>query len=187
MSGMDAGYVSPAVGRPVGEGLRRARRSAGLSQGEVARRSGVARPNIAAIEGGTRVPSPEMTGRLLDAIRGRTAVQRALHLSPPVLLNIEMARVAAFRILDDPPSARAAMVKRLAVLRARENGGAEHWLNDWAALLDRWDVAEVVGLLLSTDPDDVERRKVSPLDAIVSDEEAAAALERARRVWRATR
>jgi transcriptional regulator with XRE-family HTH domain len=171
----------------VGEGLRAARLAARLSQAEVAHRSGVARSNIAAIESGARSPSPEMTGRLLDAIRGRDGVRSELHLSPPVLLNIELSRVAAFNIMTDPDAARQRMAERLMFLRSADDGGAAYWLNYWDGLLQRWDVGEVVRLLLSTDPDDVESRKVSPISAVISADEEGAALDRAKLVWRATR
>lgn len=45
------------------------RRKAGLSQQELAERSGVAQPNIAAYESGRRRPSPEMVERLRKAAR----------------------------------------------------------------------------------------------------------------------
>jgi uncharacterized protein len=54
-----------------GERVRRAREHAGLSQRELAARSGVPQPNIAAIEAGRRRPQPTTLGRLLDATRSR--------------------------------------------------------------------------------------------------------------------
>ncbi|WP_243874609.1 helix-turn-helix domain-containing protein [Arthrobacter woluwensis] len=47
--------------------IRDIRESAGLSQAELARRSGVAQPNIAAYEAGRRRPSAEMVDRLRAA------------------------------------------------------------------------------------------------------------------------
>lgn len=47
------------------------RRAAGLSQTELASRSGVAQPNIAAYESGRRVPSPTMIERLRAALLPR--------------------------------------------------------------------------------------------------------------------
>ncbi|MCG8654065.1 helix-turn-helix domain-containing protein [Yimella sp. NH-Cas1] len=47
------------------------RAAAGISQAELARRSGVAQPNIAAYETGRRRPSPQMLDRLRDAVRPR--------------------------------------------------------------------------------------------------------------------
>jgi len=49
--------------------VRALREAAGLSQTQLARRSGVAQPNIAAYESGRRSVSPEMLERLLTAAR----------------------------------------------------------------------------------------------------------------------
>lgn len=49
--------------------VRDLREAAGLSQAELARRSGVAQPNIAAYEAGRRGPGPEMLDRLRMAVR----------------------------------------------------------------------------------------------------------------------
>lgn len=49
--------------------IRELREKAGLSQAQLASRSGVAQPNIAAYESGRRKPSPMMIERLKNAIR----------------------------------------------------------------------------------------------------------------------
>lgn len=54
--------------------IRHRRTGAGLTQGELAERSGVRQPNIAAYELGTRVPSAAMVQRLLNAARRRPSV-----------------------------------------------------------------------------------------------------------------
>lgn len=51
------------------ETLRELRVRAGLSQSQLARRSGVAQPNIAAYESGRRNPSATMVDRLRSAMR----------------------------------------------------------------------------------------------------------------------
>ena len=53
----------------MGSALRRLRESAGLSQSQLASRSGVAQPNIAAYEAGRRSPPPAMVERLRLAMR----------------------------------------------------------------------------------------------------------------------
>ena len=175
--------VRARPGEHVGEALRRARLSLGLSQTEVAALANVSRPNLAAIESGSRRPSAAMTERILVAIRGRPK----LRLTPQVLYNIELSRVAAFNLIAAPGTARRDMQRRLEELTKQDDGGSRWWTERWADLLERWDVAEVVALLLSTDPEDVDMRKVSPIDALVSEDEAIEAAVRARAVWRATR
>lgn len=51
------------------EPLRELRERAGLSQAQLALRSGIAQPNIAAYESGRRSPSAAMVGRLRSAMR----------------------------------------------------------------------------------------------------------------------
>ncbi len=53
----------------MGNAVRELRDTAGISQGELARRSGVAQPNIAAYESGRRNASPKMLDRLRAAAR----------------------------------------------------------------------------------------------------------------------
>ncbi|MGO1320608.1 MAG: helix-turn-helix domain-containing protein, partial [Galactobacter sp.] len=56
-------------GSPMENVVRRIRESAGISQAQLARRSGVAQPNIAAYESGARKASPQMVERLTRAAR----------------------------------------------------------------------------------------------------------------------
>lgn len=55
------------------------RQASGLSQAQVAARSGVAQPNIAAYESGRRRASPQMMERLQRALRPRPAETVARH------------------------------------------------------------------------------------------------------------
>ena len=50
------------------------RRQAGLTQSQLAALSGVAQPNIAAYERGTRRPSPKMLARLAEAAKPRPSL-----------------------------------------------------------------------------------------------------------------
>ena len=184
---MDSTVALPEVDEPIGMFLRKQRLAERLTQTQVASRAGVARPNLAAIESGRRAVSPEMAIRLMDAIRGRSARRPVLEMSPPVLLNIELGRIAAGRVARDPEGARFAMSELLTKLKARDDGSSAIWLDDWEAILGRWDLAEVISLLISTDPEAVERRKVSPVSAIITPTERGEAVRAAREFWRATR
>ncbi|MBM4397448.1 MAG: helix-turn-helix transcriptional regulator [Deltaproteobacteria bacterium] len=53
----------------IGQAVRAARLRKKLTQEELGQRSGIARPNIARIEGGRHVPSMETLRRLADALR----------------------------------------------------------------------------------------------------------------------
>ena len=60
-----------------GELIRRARIDAGLTQSELARRSGVSQPSLAQMEGGTRAASDDMLERVLRAADYRPSLPLA--------------------------------------------------------------------------------------------------------------
>lgn len=68
--------------------LRTRRLAAGLTQAELARRVGTARPNIAAYESGAKVPSSELRARLIAALRPRPSEALAGR-------EVDVARIAA--------------------------------------------------------------------------------------------
>lgn len=71
------GDAAPDVSRQPGlqvSEVRSLRLAAGLTQTELAIRSGVAQPNIAAYEGGQRTPSKAMLVRLCNAAKPRPSV-----------------------------------------------------------------------------------------------------------------
>lgn len=78
--------------------VRELRRAAGVSQGELAARSGVAQPNIAAYESGRRRPSPRMIERLRASLRPRPSEAITAHRQEilTVLAQHHMTRVRVF-------------------------------------------------------------------------------------------
>ena len=56
-----------------------ARADAGLTQAALAKRAGVSQPNLAAMESGTRTPSPAMLSRVLRAADYRPSVAVTIH------------------------------------------------------------------------------------------------------------
>ncbi len=60
--------AAPALSGNLGERLRALRLAAGLTQAELARRTGIHRPNIARVEAGRHTPSLETLNRLASAI-----------------------------------------------------------------------------------------------------------------------
>lgn len=63
--------------------IREARRRAGITQAELARRSGISRPTVNAYECGRREPGVEALARLLDAVDLRLAVVRPVRYPDP--------------------------------------------------------------------------------------------------------
>jgi len=73
-------------------------------------------------------------------------------------------------------------------LRSVADGGhSDYWLDRWDELLARRDRKEIISLLLSTDREAVDLRKVSPVRALLSGDEYQQAVGRARELWHAAR
>lgn len=72
----DSGPIAQRYSRgmDVGSRLRASREAAGISQAELARRSGVHQPTISAIERGRRTPRPETFERLMAALARRPSL-----------------------------------------------------------------------------------------------------------------
>ncbi|SFR98555.1 hypothetical protein SAMN04487783_0241 [Agrococcus baldri] len=98
--------------------IRELREAAGLSQTELARRSGIAQPNVAAYESGRRKASAEMLGRLQAAARplphDALAARRAELLQLAAQYGLSNVRVfgSAARLADGPKSDLDILVTR---------------------------------------------------------------------------
>jgi DNA-binding XRE family transcriptional regulator len=66
--GTNGSSALPIDGARLGARLRELRVEAGLTQAELARRTGIHRPNIARVEAGRHTPSLETLARLASAI-----------------------------------------------------------------------------------------------------------------------
>ncbi len=128
------------------------RQAAGCSQAELAARSGVAQPNIAAYETGRRRPSPEMIERLRAALRPRpsVAVRARRHDVLAILADHRMSAPRVFgsagRGTDGPGSDLDLLVD----------------LADDADLLDLIDGAAALEELLGVPVDIVTSRSIGP-------------------------
>jgi transcriptional regulator with XRE-family HTH domain len=171
-------YNECMEGTSRGERVREARVAAGLSQAELARRSGVPQPVISAVESGKRPVSDTCLDKLTWA-----CVPTKLRPTPAELINVEQFRLIAAATVLDPERTRQYMVARLQRMRELQPGASEMWLQFWDQVLQRWDLPEVLRLFLSDSPADMERRKVSPTAGLLSEQELAEAVHRARVRW----
>jgi predicted nucleotidyltransferase/DNA-binding XRE family transcriptional regulator len=90
--------------------VREARRRAGLSQGELARRAGVSQPVVSAYENGRREPGLSMLAKLVEASGHRLRVDLVAEPDPT-------------RGLPDTPMGRRLRRCRRAVIEAAEHRG----------------------------------------------------------------
>jgi len=152
-----------------------------MTQTDAARLAGIDQPNLSAIERGRRIPTPEMAHRIVSAIRGWDPHRFQMSLAN--LVSLEVGREAVSAIVNDPTGSRTAMLRSLQQMAERDDGSSAAWIQRWGAILHRWDVEEVLSLLLSSDTEDLSLRNAAPLDGLVSKTQRAEALARARRVW----
>ena len=103
-----------------------------------------------------------------------------------VALVTERLRRAATLKLADNQEARNAVERRQRELSAKADRSGIVWPDFWDGLVPRWDVAEILPLLLSTRPEAIDMRKTSPVWALLREEEHKAAVARAEALWRAT-
>jgi predicted nucleotidyltransferase len=85
------------VGTPISESLRRRRQEAGLSQRDLALRSGVPQPNIAAYESGRRAPATETLERL-DGVLNVPTFGRLRAVREPIIHAAEARRLSDVRV-----------------------------------------------------------------------------------------
>lgn len=130
----------------------RMRRAAGVSQAELAARSGVAQPNIAAYESGRRHPSPTMIERLRVSLRPRPSEAVAAH-REEILTVLARHRMTGARVFGS-------------VSRGTDGPGSDlDLLVDLAAdgdLLDLIDGAAEIEALIGLSVDVVTSRSVGP-------------------------
>lgn len=100
--------------------IREARKRAGLSQAELARRAGVAQSTVGRVESGLRVPSTDLAERLVRAAGFEVRV--ALGEPDPdtdVLFERALRRTPAQRLADATNAARFVLRGRRSLERAR--------------------------------------------------------------------
>jgi hypothetical protein len=101
--------------------VREARRRAGLSQGQLAERAGVAKSTVGRIESGARVPSTEMVERLVRA----AGLEVSVSLSEPdpgtdTMFERTLRRSPAERLADATRVARFVLRGRREVATASD-------------------------------------------------------------------
>jgi transcriptional regulator with XRE-family HTH domain len=84
-----------------GRAIRQARTSAGLSQTQLARRSGTSQATISAYEHGAKLPTPETLSRVLGAAGRRLiSVPAAAPVYPPAPEELERRSRILSQVLD---------------------------------------------------------------------------------------
>lgn len=133
------------------------RQSSGLTQGELAARSGVAQPNIAAYESGRRRPSKQMLTRLRDATRPRPSEAAATN-RETILRVLAAHRISNPRVFGSASRAADAPGSDLDLLVDTA---------DDADILEIIDCAETLESVLGVPVDIVTARSLDPSHEIM--------------------
>ncbi len=160
--------------------VRAARRTAGLTQAEVAERAGTSQAAVASYEGGRKSPSLPTLVRLATAMDATLSVRfttptdaehaerPAESLSREERRSLWLHRAVAARIQEDPEGALALGRASLDKKRHRDSrGSAEAWWNAWDGLLDG-PLESLLTALCSTSTYASQLRQTAPFPGLLT-------------------
>ena len=148
--------------------LRAARKSAGLTQAELAARVGTSRSRLSAYEGGAVAPSVVLFERLLAAAGAGLSAVSAAPLSKSEAKSVRLHAAIAERVVADPERAVAKAKANLATMRSADTERhAVRWLDEWERLLDG-PLLDLVNALVSTSQEARDLRQSTPFAGVLS-------------------
>lgn len=160
-----------------------------LSTGEVARQLGTSRQHVVdlcergdlqCVRVGThrRIPHSAVHQLLTTAKNGS-------RLTRDQERSLWLHRVVAAELMNNPEATLAKARENLSSWQGthRTDGMSQHWLDEWARMLDRG-VDAVADVLTSRDPRALELRQNSPFAGILDNETRTRVLASFRRHWR---
>ncbi len=152
--------------------IRTLRERAALTQEALARAAGTSQPTIAAYEAGKKSPTLDTVQRLAKAVGFESEVVYHRPLTREDRRSLELHRVIAARVADDPKRFLALARRNLTRMRAHR-GQATQLLREWNVLLDR-PLSALLPVL--TDPGEWARelRHVTPFSDVLSAAERTA-------------
>jgi transcriptional regulator with XRE-family HTH domain len=152
--------------------IRALRETAALTQAALAQAGGTSQPTIAAYEADRKSPTLSTVRRLARALGLEAAVTYHPPMTREERRSLELHRVIAARLRDDPASVVAQARRNLARMGAHADASSQP-LREWSVLLDR-PVSALLPLL--TDPDSWARelRHMTPFAGVLSPTERTA-------------
>jgi transcriptional regulator with XRE-family HTH domain len=152
------------------------RRTAGLTQTELARAAGTSQPTIAAYESGRKSPTLNTLSRI-----ARAAGLEAVVIFPPAMTredrrSLALHRAIADHVETDPVGTVDHARRNLTVMRDR-NPRAIDLLAEWDDILSL-PVGEIVNAMLDTGQRARDLRKVTPFAGVLDTEERTRTYQR---------
>jgi transcriptional regulator with XRE-family HTH domain len=145
------------------------RRTAGLTQAELARAAGTSQPTIAAYESGRKSPTLTTLSRI-----ARAAGLEAVVTFPPAMTredrrSLALHRAIADRLAAEPTSTIDRARHSLSVMRYR-NPRADDLFDEWDDILSR-PVEAIINTMLDTSQRARDLRKVTPFAGVLGPDE----------------
>ncbi|MGN8244930.1 helix-turn-helix domain-containing protein [Cellulomonas soli] len=183
----------------VGAAIRHQRLARGLDQRDLAELAGVSTSALRRLEAGQgstlrttlavlRVLDTPVTlpGVESEPPHGRRRVSGKTHVRPTLerreeKVSLEMHRAVARRLRADGPGVRARAKANLETVSRTVHGPqAQEWVREWSDAL-AGPTGELVDLLVRQDEHGIDMRQVSPFAGVLTEDERAAAIRKARR------
>lgn len=163
--------------------IRDARRAAGVSVRELARRCGVKPATVQSWERSEQDGAIQLSTlrRALSAMQLRLVIDVEPRFARrEQRLSFEFHRVVLDKLLKSPDSTIASAAERLPRLKAAVRGElGQGWMREWEALIEARDLHGLGAVMTGSDQRSIDMRQVSPFDAVLDREERAQAMERA--------
>jgi transcriptional regulator with XRE-family HTH domain len=145
------------------------RRTAGLTQAELARAAGTSQPTIAAYESGRKSPTLNTLARI-----ARSAGLEAVVIFPPAMTredrrSLALHRAIAHHLAADPAGTVDRARHNLSVMQDR-NPRADDLLDEWYGILSH-PVEAIINAMLDTSQRARDLRKVTPFAGVLGPEE----------------
>jgi len=154
--------------------LQQALRAAGISQSELARRSGVPQGRISDYVNRKFEPSTVMFDRLMSAL-GMTA---HVTVTPTGMQRTEIRSWLLHRLIADKLRGGInqddwdLMRHNLDHVRLNTSGASfNHCLNKWDDIIDQQNLGELISVLTDISPNGVAMREVSPMTGFLTEDE----------------
>lgn len=158
--------------------LKRLLRASGFSQRELGRRAGTSNASLIAYAKGRQDPGLTTLERLADAAGCDLVIEVRPRLTAPEARTLELHRLIAGKLEEDPTRVLATARKNLEHMRRTDPGRhSKPYLDAWEVLIEG-STRDLARVLVSTDAAARDLRQASPFSGVLSDEERIGVLLR---------
>ena len=152
--------------------IRSLRRTAGVTQSELARAAGTSQPTVAAYEAGRKSPTLGTLRRMAEAVDLEASVSFHPTMTREERRSVFLHEEIAARLAEDPGPTLTRARRTLERMSAGPAGTSQR-IREWHVLLDR-PIEDLIPVLLDPSPWARELRHVTPFAGVLSAAERTA-------------